>query len=467
MDPLLLIDFGSTYTKLTALDLDEERILGRSQAFTTAASDIKEGLDLALERLEASLGRLDYRARLASSSAAGGLAMMVSGLVPELTAEAARMAALGAGAKIVRLFSYELNREDLDFISQSPPDIFLLTGGTDGGNREVITANAAGLAGLPVRFPVIYAGNRNALDDCRELLADFPLTVCPNVMPRFGQLNILDVQREIRALFLSRIVKARGLSKARELLSGILMPTPSALLSAMELLALGTGEEAGMGDLLAIDVGGATTDVYSMAKGEPQNINVIHKGFEEPYAKRTVEGDIGVRYSLEGIVQDQGLETLAREAGMSPGELTLLLEELEADRSRLPLGDQDQLLRLDQALAAGAVDMASRRHAGQLEEVYTPTGLTYLQTGKDLRGLGTLILTGGCLAHGNQPLAMARRALYSRAHPLSLRPEAVQVLVDRSYILAAMGVLADRYPEAALRIMKKELVKAGQVSWQR
>ncbi|HZK41866.1 MAG TPA: glutamate mutase L, partial [Clostridia bacterium] len=200
MDPLLLIDFGSTYTKLTALDLDEERILGRSQAFTTAASDIKEGLDQALERLEASLGRLDYRARLASSSAAGGLAMMVSGLVPELTAEAARMAALGAGAKIVRLFSYGLSREDLDFIRQSPPDIFLLTGGTDGGNREVITANAAGLASLPVRFPVIYAGNRNALDDCRELLADFPLTVCPNVMPRFGQLNILDVQKEIRAL---------------------------------------------------------------------------------------------------------------------------------------------------------------------------------------------------------------------------------------------------------------------------
>ena len=167
MDPLLLIDFGSPYTKLTALDLDEERILGRSQAFTTAASDIKEGLDQALERLEASLGRLDYRARLASSSAAGGLAMMVSGLVPELTAAAARMAALGAGAKIVRLFSYGLSREDLDFISQSPPAIFLLTGGTDGGNREVITATAAGLARLPVRFPVIYAGNRYALEDCR------------------------------------------------------------------------------------------------------------------------------------------------------------------------------------------------------------------------------------------------------------------------------------------------------------
>lgn len=465
MDPLLLIDFGSTFTKLTAVDLDREEVLGRAQAFTTAASDIQEGLDRALERLAAAIGPFGYPTRLACSSAAGGLRMMVAGLVPELTAQAARMAALGAGAKIVRLFSYELSRADLEAIRQAPPDIFLLTGGTDGGNRETITANAAGLASLPVRFPLIYAGNRSALDDCQDLLADFPLTICPNVMPRFGQVNIEPVQKEIRALFLSRIVKARGLSETRELLSGILMPTPSALLSAMKLLAQGVGEEAGIGDLMAVDVGGATTDVYSMAGGAPEKISIIYKGLEEPYAKRTVEGDIGVRYSLEGIVQDRGLDRLAREADLTPEEVQGLLDGLAKDRSRIPRDSQDPLRRLDDALAAGAVDMASRRHAGSLEEVYTPTGLAYLQMGKNLKSVKTLILTGGCLVNSDRPLAIGRRALYDPAHPMSLRPESVQVLLDRSYILSAMGVLAEGHPEAALRIMKKELSQEGPCAW--
>lgn len=461
MKPVLLIDFGSTYTKLVAVDLDQAELLGTASALTTADKDIGDGFQKALADLHTRTGVLDYGYKLACSSAAGGLRMMVSGLVPELTAEAARLAALGAGARIIRVFSHELSRRDLEEIEAAVPDIFLLTGGTDGGNQDCVTGNAKKLASLPLTFPIIYAGNRNALDACEVLLKDFPLTVCPNVMPRFGELRIEPVQEEIRALFLSRIVQARGLTRTKELLSGILMPTPSALLAAVTLLADGTGDEPGLGELMAIDVGGATTDVYSIGRGEPDDIRVIVKGLEEPYAKRTVEGDIGVRHSIPGILEEAGLEEIARDAGLSVPETEDLLDQITQDCARLPQGGQDRLRRLDDALAAEAIEAATRRHAGQVEEVYTPTGLAYVQTGKNLKGIRQLILTGGCLVHTARPRLLARRALYSRQRPESLRPLEVELYLDRSYILATLGVLAEREPALALRIMKKELTRLG------
>ncbi|NLA96150.1 MAG: MutL protein, partial [Clostridiaceae bacterium] len=432
MRPVLLIDFGSTYTKVTAVDLDQELVLGSSCACTTSADDIMRGLEQALAFLKDKTGDLDFRMRLACSSAAGGLRMMVSGLVPELTAEAARLAALGAGARICHLFSHEISRRDLALIEADPPDIFLLTGGTDGGNSSCITGNAAKLASLSVCFPVIYAGNRSALDDCEQLLAGFPLTICPNVMPRFGELNIEPVQKEIRALFLSRIVSARGLTRTRELLSGILMPTPSAILSAVKLLADGTVDEPGLGDLMAIDVGGATTDVYSVGYGEPDDSQIIFKGLEEPYAKRTVEGDIGVRHSIQGIVEEAGMEWIASRARLATDEVRDLVMVLEPDASMIPSGD-DRLRRLDDALAAAALDLASRRHAGTLSQVYTPMGIAFLQTGKNLRCMERVILTGGSLIYSGDPLAIARLVLYSDLHPESLRPRQAEVLLDQSY----------------------------------
>lgn len=99
MKPVLLIDFGSTYTKVTAADVDEGRLLGTANAYTTVQSDINNGLSDALSKLEKVTGKLDFCERYAASSAAGGLRMLASGLVPELTAEAAKCASLGAGAK--------------------------------------------------------------------------------------------------------------------------------------------------------------------------------------------------------------------------------------------------------------------------------------------------------------------------------------------------------------------------------
>lgn len=461
MRPVLLIDFGSTYTKVTAADTEKERILGTASSFTTQENDIGEGLERALSKLHEKTGVLHYEARLACSSAAGGLRMAVSGLVPELTAEAARLAALGAGAKLASVYSYELTRGDLLEIENNPPDIFLLTGGTDGGNRDCVTENAKQLAKLKARFPILFAGNRSAAEDIEAILSDFPLTLCPNVMPRFGELNIAPVQREIRNLFLSNIVHGKGLSKTKELLSGILMPTPSAILSAMRLLSKGCGECEGIGDLLGIDVGGATTDIYSIGQGEPDDINIIYKGFEEPEAKRSVEGDLGVRLNVWGIIEETGIENIAQSAQMSVEALKALIVSIESDKKILPEAADDALSTLDRALAMAAIDIATRRHAGTLEEVYTPMGMAYIQTGKNLRKFQNIVMTGGSLIHANDTMALAKRALYSAEHPASLRPLSADVYLDTQYILAAMGVLAEREPLVALRIMKKELTTLG------
>ena len=301
MKNILLIDFGSTYTKVTAVDVESERLLGTAQSYTTVQTDINEGLDRALSELFARTGKLEFEERFACSSAAGGLRMIASGLVPDLTAKAARLASLGAGAKVLRDYAYQLTEDDLDEIHTLRPDIFLLVGGTDGGNSECILHNASMLAKLGDDFPIILAGNRSAARECERILHGRTTFICENVMPKFGVLNILPVQSRIRELFLARIIQAMGLTKASSLLSGILMPTPSAMMTAMELLSGGTETEAGIGELMAVDVGGATTDVYSIADGMPQAQNTVYKGLPEPYSKRTVEGDIGMRYSIHDI----------------------------------------------------------------------------------------------------------------------------------------------------------------------
>ena len=146
---------------------------------------------------------------------------------------------------------------------------------------------------------------------------------------------------------------------------------------------------------------------------------------------------------------------------MSVEELETLIRAIESDKRILPKASDDALSTLDRALAMAAIDIATRRHAGTLEEVYTPMGMAYVQTGKNLRKFQNIVMTGGSLIHANDTMALAKRALYSAEHPASLRPLSADVYLDTQYILAAMGVLAEREPLAALRIMKKELTTLG------
>ncbi len=460
MNAVLLIDFGSTYTKLTAVDVDEERVLGTASSYTTVQTDINEGLEKALKSLEEKIGKVEFSHTYACSSAAGGLRMVTSGLVPELTGEAAKLASLGAGAKVVGVYAFQLTEDDLDEIQRLKPDIFLLVGGTDGGNTECILHNARMLASISPTFPIVVAGNRTAARECERILSGCEVHLCANVMPKFGVLKIEETQNKIREIFLNRIVQAKGLSKAADLLSDIMMPTPSAVMKAMELLSQGCEGESGIGDLIAVDVGGATTDVYSIADGMPEHMNTVYKGLPEPFAKRTVEGDIGMRYSVQGIVDAAGLQRVSQVSGLSKERVTELVEELKAHTDRVPNGDPE-LEKLDFALASMAVEEAVSRHAGTMEETYTLMGLTFVQSGKNLTKVKQIVVTGGSLIHTKETEKIASYALYSPNRPQSLRPKEADVWVDRSYILAAMGLLSSYYPQTALRIMKKELEYHG------
>ncbi len=461
MRAVLLIDFGSTYTKVTAVDVESETILGTSQSYTTIETDIINGLNNAIKILKEKIGDITFDEQYACSSAAGGLRMVAIGLVPELTAKAARQASLGAGAKVIKTYSYELTESDLAEIDKINPDICLLTGGTDGGNKENIVFNAKMLARSQGKFPIIIAGNRNCADTCAEILKDKQIFICENVMPRLDIPNVGPVQEKIREIFLQQIVVAKGLSNAQDLVQGILMPTPSAMLTSMKLLAKGTKTEEGIGDLVGVDLGGATTDIYSMSFGLPTMGMTALKGLREEYAKRTVEGDIGMRYSIHGIVDAAGIARVSELSGLDEDRCKELVDYLSVHTDVVPGENDDELEKIDFALASLAIETAVTRHAGRLEQFYSPMGISYMQSGKDLTAVKNVIVTGGALIHTKRTAAIAAHAQFTPMDAMSLKPKEAEVWVDRKYILAAMGLLSTVYPDTALRIMKRELIKDG------
>ena len=443
METVLLTDFGSTYTKVVAVDIIQPRLLGYASAHTTAAADVNIGLNIALDELKRLTGVSEYHKRFACSSAAGGLRMIACGLVPELTAKAASLASMGAGAKIVGLYSYELTEDDAEEITSKSPDILLLTGGTDGGNKKCILYNAQVLAETPGDFPIIVAGNRNCNSEIKKILKHRQTYFCENVMPAIGVLNIEPTRQLIRNIFLERIVHAKGFGNE------VLMPTPAAVLTATEMLAKETGE------LMAIDVGGATTDVYSITDGTPRASSTLFKGLPEPYAKRTVEGDIGMRYSASGILEAVGPTRIIELTGVCEDSVHDYIEYITKHPESIPQTEEQKAL--DFALASAAIDTATTRHAGTIEEVYTSSGRVLAQTGKDLTNVNKILMTGGALLNSDRQQELVKHALSDTGNLNSLRPKKADLLIDKHYILAAMGLLSGYDPKAALKITQENI----------
>ncbi|ODA41460.1 methylaspartate mutase accessory protein GlmL [Desulfosporosinus sp. BG] len=458
MQAVLLIDFGSTYTKVTIVDLDTEEIVGTARAGTSIETNIMDGLKVALAQIPEPARGWNFVRKLACSSAAGGLKMIASGLVKELTAEAARRAALGAGARVLQVFSYELTLQDLDKITASKPDILLIAGGTDGGNKEILLKNAEMLCALPTSLPVVIAGNKAVSAQAADILRKHhdPVVVADNVMPELGVLAVESARLAIRDVFLTHIIKSKGLDKAEEFLERIMMPTPAAVLSAAELLAQGHGSERGMGELMVVDVGGATTDVHSIAKGDPSKPSVMLKGLPEPYAKRTVEGDLGMRYSSEALVEASG-RRLFDYLSWTDEQVACQLGLCKENPWRIPQTEEEA--KFDRAMGRMAVSLAVERHVGTVEVVYTPFGATYVQHGKDLTPLPVVIGTGGVLLHHPDALEILQGAVFNPEEPTILKPQQASYYLDKEYILAAMGLLREVAPQVALRMMKKYVVK--------
>jgi len=464
MDINLLIDFGSTYTKVLAVDLDTENVLGRAQAVTTVESNIMIGLQKALDILFAEhpdIKEKKISRKLACSSAAGGLRIIAIGLVPELTLEAARRAALGAGAKIVGSYAHELDEETIQEIESNPCDMIMLSGGTDGGNKKVILHNARALAGLKKEVVVLVAGNRVVRSKVKEILqsAGKQVVVTENVLPEVNVINVEPARAAIRNIFMERIIKSKGLDAAQSYVGSILMPTPMATLQAAQLLAEGTKEEPGLGELLVVEVGGATTNIHSVGHGYPQDGSVIQKGLPEPYAKRTVEGDLGIRWNAHTIfelandrLKDNLLLVDYSEDLLHVEEIT---QEIGVNVGYVPQDKQGFLI--DSSLARTAVQVAMERHAGVLREVPGFGGLVPVQYGKDLTNIQVIIGTGGVFHYGLYPSHIIKGALFDSRTPFSLKPKNSGLYVDKGYVMYAAGLLVDIAPTKALRILKKHL----------
>ena len=450
-DIRLLIDFGSTFTKVVAVDLDKVEVVATARVPSTVETDITVGLGEALRKIEANtgIGGLQEREALACSSAAGGLRMVCAGFVPELTSKAANQAALGAGARVIGCYSYKLTQQEMQEIEAAAPDIVLLSGGTNGGDEKVIIHNAVTLARTGDGITnIIIAGNKTAYDEIKILFSDNRKNVLytKNVMPEIGVLDVAPCNKEIRDLFMKNIIEAKGIARAKTIIKDIIMPTPSAVLEAAKLIADGCEGKGGFGELIVIDVGGATTDVHSIAQGKPAKADTIMAGLPEPYEKRTVEGDLGLKYNLDRLLElvkdretPEKFDSIVR--GFHEGKLPQTEEEYACNR----------------LLTCLTVEVAAGRHAGRIEVVYGPNGERLVQYGKDLTGIKTVIGTGGPIIFSGKWREMLENVLFQEENPFSLRPKNPGYYIDEQYLLYAVGLLSQVEPEKALSLARKYL----------
>jgi uncharacterized protein (TIGR01319 family) len=447
----VLIDFGSTFTKVVAVDLDKEEIVAASRVPSTVETDITAGLEEALRKIEENtgIGDLEEKEALACSSAAGGLRMICSGFVPELTSKAANLAALGAGAKVIGCYSYKLTQDEVKEIEDAAPDIVLLSGGTDGGDEQVIIHNAGMLSRTDKGITnIIMAGNKSTYDEIRNIFNgnNKNIIFTKNVMPEIGILDVAPCNHEIRELFMKNIIEAKGIARAKAVIKDVIMPTPSAVMEASALIADGCDGETGLGELIVIDVGGATTDIHSIARGNPTQAGTIAFGLPEPYRKRTVEGDLGLKYNLDRLTE------MCRERQTPEG-----FDEIVKSFHDGKLPETGEEFACHRLLSCLTIDAAMTRHTGRLEMVYSPSGEKLLQHGKDLTSIKTIIGTGGPIIFTDNHRELLEHALFQEDNPLILKPKSPEFYIDEQYILYAVGLLSQVEPRKALKLAKKYL----------
>ncbi len=429
--PVLVAEIGSTTTLVNALaglDGDDPRLVGQAQALTTVEQgDVLLGLRKALSELESQIGPTPGLEILATSSAAGGLSVTVHGLVYEMTVRAAREAALGAGAVVRLVTAGMLSQEDLDRVDAIDPRLIFLAGGVDYGEERTVLENARRLAGGRCRAPVVYAGNVALQSRIAAIFgkAGRDVHLLPNVYPGIDQLVVEPARTVLHRVFEEQITQAPGMDRVRSMVTGRIIPTPGAVMLAAAALR----EE--IGDLLVVDVGGATTDVHSVTDGSPSLRDRLLD--PEPLAKRTVEGDLGVFRNAPQIAALLGTEILP---------------------PAMPANKKERRLVLDYTRAA--VKEAVRRHVGRLKQLFTPAGRIEVIDGRDLTAVTWVIGTGGALARlegSKDVLAEVRR----RSGESLLLPERFKVALDHDYLMAACGVLLERWPRAAMILLRKSL----------
>jgi uncharacterized protein (TIGR01319 family) len=439
----LCVDFGSTFTKAVAVD-SAGGLIARAEHRTTLDTDLIDGWLACRERLLDADPVLADAEVLACSSAGGGLRIAVVGNEELVTAEAGRRVALSSGGRVVTVVSGGLTATSLKTLRSHRPDVVLLVGGTDGGNSAVITEAARVLAAYRWRRPVVAAGNVEAKDEVARLLdaAAVPHVVADNVVPEIGVFAPESARAAIREMFLRHVIGGKKLSRHPEFQRIVRAATPDAVLAGVEVLAKRHG------DVAVVDVGGATTDVHSVVEVDPDDDREVVATHP---VTRTVEGDLGMRWNAEPVV----------DAGLAAGLVAGLVGEADVEGLRAAARRRHDVpgfvpetaaeAAYDESLATVAVTIAVRRHAGRRRIVFGPDGRVVERSGKDLREVDLLVGSGGVLRHNDPEVAHRVLAAVTVGAEEEgwLVPRAARVTVDRDYVLAAAGLLADIDPAAA------------------
>ncbi|MBA2389927.1 MAG: glutamate mutase L [Geodermatophilaceae bacterium] len=431
-DVALCLDVGSTYTKGAAVELGTGHLLGTAEHRTTLDGDVLDGVAAVRAELNVAVDAPTY----ACSSAGGGLRLAVVGYEREISAEAGRRVALSAGARVVYVGAGRLDRAARVALAAARPDVILLTGGTDGGEESVLLHNAAALAAAHPRVPVVVAGNGAVREEAAGMLAVRRRLVFPttNVLPDIGVIEPGPAREAIRAVFLRHVIGGKGLSRGPRFARLVSAVTPDAVLEGVALLGgLVRAADAGARGVVVVDVGGATTDVYSALAPEDSRSAVAPL-----WDRRTVEGDLGMRWSAESLLAAADAERLDVRGLAQPAARRTAAVDL------LPTTAAERAV--DARLGALAVIVALRRHVRE-EGVYDEGSVS-------ASGASLVVLSGGVFRHLD---AAARGSLIDalRADRGGARAvlDRARVVVDDSYLLAPAGLLRTAHPVTARRLV--------------
>ena len=431
---VLCVDVGSTFTKAALVDARSGALCGTSSHPTTAATDVLHGVGAVASDLGVAYDD-PTAAVLLCSSAGGGLRLGVVGFERTVTSEAAHRVGLSAGARVEHVASGVLDDRAVAALASSRPDLLLLVGGTDGGNADVLLANAAQLARGRAALrgvPVVVAGNVDASARARAVLAeaDVPTVVTDNVLPAIGVINAEPARAAIRSVFLDHVIGGKGLSAGPTFTRLVRAPTPDAVLRGVQVLA-----EAHQTDVLVVDVGGATTDVYSALIPEGEDAVIARDVVATLWQARTVEGDLGMRWGAPGVIEAARREHLDVSEQVHSWAL-----RVHATPAYLPLTPEET--DLDLALARLAALVAVRRHGRPRLPGETP---------RPLANVALLLGSGGVLRHNDRSQTHGLLHAVSTDHAGGWRvPASARLGVDERYCLFAVGLLAEAgYDEAA------------------
>jgi len=471
---VIATDCGSTTTKAILIEKkgDVYRQTFRGEAPTTVEApfeDVTRGVLNAIQEVEELSGRqiLDGERiitpadgdrgadiYISTSSAGGGLQMMVAGVVQSMTAESAQRCALGAGAIVMDVLAANdgrLPHQKIERIRRLRPDMVLLSGGTDGGTVSHVVELAEFIAaadprprfGTGFQLPVIYAGNREAQEQIGQVLGEkTALTLSDNIRPVLEKENLGPARQVIHDLFLEHVMaQAPGYRKLMTWTSAPIMPTPGAVGQIMRTIAQRQEIE-----VIGVDIGGATTDIFSVF-GEVFN--------------RTVSANLGMSYSISNVLAEAGLANILRwvpfpidEADLRdriknkmirPTTVPQLLEELQIEQAIAR-----EALRLAFAqhreLAVGLKGVQSERTLSDVFE-QSATGESLIQ----MLDLDLLVGSGGALSHAPRRVQAAAMLIDA------FQPEGVtRLAVDSIFMMPHLGVLATVDEKAATDVFEQD-----------